>query len=247
MKTMLITGGSRGIGAAVAKLAAAESYEVVVNYLNRKDAAEAVVKEIQDGGGTAIAIQGDMSNEKDIQRVFQATVETFGGLDSLVNNAGILMQQSKLEDISIERMQKIFSVNITGPMICAREAVKLMAYKNGGHGGTIINISSLAAKTGAPFEYIDYAASKAAIDALTLGLAKEVASEGIRVNGVRPAFIETGIHASGGDPGRIDRLKETIPLKRGGTATEVAQAVLWLASDKSAYSTGIFIDVAGGK
>ena len=247
MKTMLITGGSRGIGAAVAKLAAAESYEVVVNYLNRKDAAKAVVKEIHDNGGTAIAIQGDMSNEKDIQRVFQATVETFGGLDSLVNNAGILMQQSKLEGISMERMQKIFSVNITGPMICAREAVKLMAYKNGGHGGTIINISSLAAKTGAPFEYIDYAASKAAIDALTLGLAKEVASEGIRVNGVRPAFIETGIHASGGEPGRIDRLKETIPLKRGGTATEVAQAVLWLASDKSAYSTGIFIDVAGGK
>jgi NAD(P)-dependent dehydrogenase (short-subunit alcohol dehydrogenase family) len=247
MKTMIITGASRGIGAATAVLAAQHGFAVVVNYHKNKIAAEKVVADIIDGGGKAVAIQADISKEPDILRLFAETDRIFGNLHSLVNNAGILEQQKRLEEIDISRLNRIFSANITGQLICAREAIKRMSLKYGGQGGTIVNVSSIAARTGAPNEYIDYAVSKGAIDTFTIGLAKEVADEGIRVNGVRPAFIYTDIHTDGGEPGRVDRIKENIPMKRGGTATEVAEAIIWLASDKSSYSTGIFIDVTGGR
>lgn len=247
MKTMIITGASRGIGAATAVLAAQHGFAVVVNYHKNKIAAEKVVADIIAAGGKAVAIQADISKEPDILRLFAETDRIFGNLRSLVNNAGILEQQKRLEEIDISRLNRIFSANITGQLICAREAIKRMSLKYGGQGGTIVNVSSIAARTGAPNEYIDYAVSKGAIDTFTIGLAKEVADEGIKVNGVRPAFIYTDIHADGGEPGRVDRLKENIPMKRGGTATEVAEAIIWLASDKSSYSTGIFIDVTGGR
>lgn len=247
MKTMIITGASRGIGAATAVLAAQHGFAVVVNYHKNKIAAEKVVADIIDGGGKAVAIQADISKEPDILRLFAETDRLFGNLHSLVNNAGILEQQMRLEEIDTSRLNRIFSANITGQLICAREAIKRMSLKYGGQGGTIVNVSSIASRTGAPNEYIDYAVSKGAIDTFTVGLAKEVADEGIRVNGVRPAFIYTDIHADGGEPGRVDRIKENIPMKRGGTATEVAEAIIWLASDKSSYSTGIFIDVTGGR
>lgn len=244
---MIITGASRGIGAATAVLAAQHGFAVVVNYHKNKIAAEKVVADIIAAGGKAVAIQADISKEPDILRLFAETDRIFGNLRSLVNNAGILEQQKRLEEIDISRLNRIFSANITGQLICAREAIKRMSLKYGGQGGTIVNVSSIAARTGAPNEYIDYAVSKGAIDTFTIGLAKEVADEGIKVNGVRPAFIYTDIHADGGEPGRVDRLKENIPMKRGGTATEVAEAIIWLASDKSSYSTGIFIDVTGGR
>lgn len=247
MKTILITGASRGIGAATAILAAKQGFAVVVNFHKNKEAAEKVVHKIMAAGGKATAIQADISREDEIIRLFEATDKEFGNLHVLVNNAGILEQQSRLETMESKRLNRIFEVNITGQMICAREAVKRMSLKFGGQGGSIVNVSSLAAKTGAPNEYIDYAASKAAIDAFTIGLAKEIAGEGIRVNSVRPAFIYTDIHADGGEAGRVDRIKNTIPMKRGGTAKEVAEAIMWLASEKSSYSTGTFIDVTGGK
>lgn len=247
MKTILITGASRGIGAATAILAAERGFSVAVNYNKNKDAAEMIVDKIRSKGGQAKAFQADVSKEDDIIRLFEKVDTVFGNLTSLVNNAGILEQQCKLENITWQRLQRIFEANTLGPFICCREAIKRMSLKFGGSGGTIVNISSIASKTGAPFEYIDYAASKGAIDTLTVGLSKELAEDGIRVNGVRPAFIHTDIHASGGEPERIDRLKDTIPLKRGGHASEVAEAVLWLASEQSSYSTGIFIDVTGGR
>ena len=244
---MIITGASRGIGAATAKLAAEKGYAVVVNYRRKTVAAEKVVTEIQASGGEALAIQGDISQEEDILRLFEETDRHYGRLDSLVNNAGILEHQMRLEAMDAARLQRVFATNITGQILCAREAIKRMSTKYGGQGGTIVNVSSIAARTGAPHEYIDYAASKGAIDAFTLGLSKEVADEGIRVNAVRPAFIYTDIHADGGEPGRVDRIKDSIPIKRGGLAEEVAEAILWLASEKSSYSTGIFIDVTGGR
>lgn len=247
MKTMIITGASRGIGAATAKLAAENGFAVVVNYLRNKLAAEDVVSEIESRGGQAVAVQGDISREENIFRLFEETDRHFGRLDALINNAGILERQMRVEDMDLARLSRVFATNITGQILCAREAIKRMSTKHGGQGGTIVNVSSLAARTGAPHEYIDYAASKGAIDAFTLGLAKEVAEEGIRVNAVRPAFIYTDIHAAGGEPGRVDRIKDSIPMKRGGLAEEVAEAILWLASEKSSYSTGIFIDVTGGR
>jgi len=247
MKTMIITGASRGIGAATAKLAAENGFAVVVNYLRNKGAAEDVVSEIESRGGQAVAVQGDISREENIFRLFEETDRHFGRLDALINNAGILERQMRVEDMDLARLSRVFATNITGQILCAREAIKRMSTKHGGQGGTIVNVSSLAARTGAPHEYIDYAASKGAIDAFTLGLAKEVAEEGIRVNAVRPAFIYTDIHAAGGELGRIDRIKDSIPMKRGGLAEEVAEAILWLASEKSSYSTGIFIDVTGGR
>lgn len=247
MKTMLITGAGRGIGAATAVLAAANGYAVVVNYNRNKTAAESVVEKIQNSGGKAIALQADVSKEKEIIRLFAETDSRFGRLDSLINNAGILSQQMNLAEMDNSRLQEMFETNIIGPMLCCREAIKRMSLKQGGKGGTIVNISSIASRTGAPFEYIDYAATKGAMDSLTIGLAKEVADEGIRVNSVRPAFIHTEIHAAGGEPDRINRLKDSIPLKRGGHAEEVAEAIIWLASEKSSYSTGIFVDVTGGR
>lgn len=244
---MIITGASRGIGAATAHLAAENGFMVVVNYHKNKLAAEKVVKDIIAKGAKAAAVQADISKEEDIIRLFSETDRLFGKLHSLINNAGILERQMRLEEMDISRLNRIFSANITGQFICAREAVKRMSLKYGGEGGTIVNVSSIAARTGAPNEYIDYAASKGAIDAFTIGLSREVAEEGIRVNAVRPAFIYTDIHTDGGEPGRIERIKDSIPMKRGGLAREVAEAILWLASEKSSYSTGTFIDVTGGR
>ncbi|GGH15152.1 SDR family oxidoreductase [Sphingobacterium alkalisoli] len=247
MKTMLITGASRGIGAATALLAAERGFSVAVNYNKTKGDAEKVVESIMQKGGLAKAFQADVSNEEDVIRLFEEVYTEFGNLTSLVNNAGILEEQCRLEHITRQRLQRIFESNTLSTFLCCREAIKRMSPKYEGNGGTIVNVSSIASRTGAPFEYIDYAASKGAVDSLTIGLAKELADENIRVNAVRPAFIHTDIHASGGEPNRIERIKETIPLKRGGLANEVAEAIFWLASEQSSYSTGIFIDVTGGR
>lgn len=247
MKTILITGGSRGIGAATALLAAKEGYAVVVNFHKNKDAADAVVSQIKNEGGTAIAIQADITKEQDVTRLFSETKHIFGALDVLINNAGILGPQMEFESMNMERISNIFRTNVFAQFRCAQEAIKQMAWSKGGHGGVIVNVSSLASKSGAPNEYIDYAATKGAIDTFTIGLSKEVAHEGIRVNAVRPAFIYTDIHADGGEPDRIKRVQDTIPLKRGGHPKEVAAAILWLASEKSSYCTGTFIDISGGK
>ncbi len=244
---MLITGGSRGIGAATAILAARNGFAVVVNYHKNKAAADKVVTAIRSEGGTAFAIQADVSREEKVMHLFAEIDRLGGGLHALVNNAGILEQQMRVEEMDTARLQRVFAANIIGSFICAREAVKRMSLKYGGSGGTIVNVSSIAARTGSPHEYVDYAASKGALDAFTIGLSKEVAEEGIRVNGVRPAFIYTDIHADGGEPGRVDRIKDSIPLKRGGEAREVAEAIMWLSSEKSSYCTGTFIDVTGGR
>mgnify|MGYP003885941689 CR=1 FL=1 len=244
---MIVTGASRGIGAATSLLAAKQGYAVVVNYNKNRGAAEKVVADIKSLGGEAVAIQADISREEDVLRLFSETDRIFGNLRSLINNAGILEKQMRLEDMDVARLNRIFSANVTGAVLCSREAIKRLSSKHGGPGGTIVNVSSIAARTGAPNEYIDYAMSKGAIDSLTIGLSKELADEGIRVNAVRPAFIYTDIHADGGEPGRVDRIKASIPLKRGGTAEEVAEAILWLAGEHSSYSTGIFIDVTGGR
>ncbi len=247
MKTMLITGASRGIGAATALLAAQRNYRVIVNYTKNKAAADQVVKSIQTQGGTAVAIRADITNEQEVIHLFEETDQLFGTLDVLVNNAGILEKQMAFDEMSTARLHRMFATNIIGQMLCSREAIKRMARKYGGNGGNIVNVSSIAAKTGSPGEYIDYAATKGAMDTFTIGLSKEVAREGIRINGVRPAFIYTDIHADGGEAERVDRIKASIPLQRGGNAEEVAEAILWLASDKSAFCTGTFIDVTGGK
>ena len=247
MKTILITGASRGIGAATARLMARSGYAVAVNYYRNMDAAASVVADIERVGGAAVAIQADVSKEEEVLQLFQKTESLLGPLDALVNNAGILEPQMQLEGMTTDRLQRIFATNVIGPFLCAREAVKRLSTKYGGKGGAIVNVSSIAARTGSPGEYIDYAASKGAIDAFTIGLSKEVAAEGIRVNGVRPAFIYTDIHADGGEPGRVDRIKESIPLQRGGTAEEVAEAILWLISEKASFTTGTFIDVTGGR
>jgi len=247
MKTMIITGASRGIGAATALLSAKNGYAVAVNYKQNKAAANDVVNRIVSQGGKAVAIQADVSRQDEIVHLFSEVDRHFGKLDCLINNAGILEHQKKFVDLDYERLQRMFNVNVMGPFLCCQEAIKRMASTYGGEGGTIVNVSSIASRTGAPFEYTDYAATKGALDTLTIGLSKELADEHIRVNAVRPAFIHTDIHADGGEPDRIHRIKSTIPLKRGGLADEVAEAILWLASDKSSYSTGIFIDVTGGR
>lgn len=246
-KILIVTGGSRGIGAATAKLAAAQGYKVCVNYLTNQQAADAVVAEIQASGGFAIAMQADLSVESQIVALFERVDQELGPLTALVNNAGILEQQSSLVDMDEVRLQRVFAANVIGPMLCAREAVKRMSVKLGGKGGAIVNVSSAAARLGAAGEYIDYASSKGALDTFTIGLSKEVADQGIRVNSVRPGFIYTDIHASGGEPGRVDRIKDSIPMKRGGQPEEVAQAILWLLSEQASYATGTFIDLAGGR
>jgi NAD(P)-dependent dehydrogenase (short-subunit alcohol dehydrogenase family) len=246
-RVALITGGSRGIGAATARLAAARGYAVCVNYLRNAAAAEAVVDDIRQRGGSAVAVGADVANELDVVRLFETCDRTLGRLDALVNNAGMLEQQMRLDAMEASRLHRIFGTNVVGAFLCAREAVRRMSTRSGGRGGAVVNVSSRAARLGAPHEYIDYAASKGAIDTMTIGLAREVAEEGIRVNAVRAGFIYTEIHASGGDPNRVERVKTLVPMKRGGTAEEVAHAILWLMSDEASYTTGSFIDVAGGK
>jgi NAD(P)-dependent dehydrogenase (short-subunit alcohol dehydrogenase family) len=246
-KIVIITGAGRGIGAATAALAAERGYAVCVNYLRNRAAADAAVNAIERTGGKAIAVAADVSVEADVIRLFETVDRTWGPLTALVNNAGILERQMRVEDMGAARLNRIFATNITGYFLCAREAVRRMSTKRGSAGGAIVNVSSGAARLGAPGEYVDYAASKGAIDTMTIGLAQEVAAEGIRVNAVRPGYIYTDIHASGGEPGRVDRVKEFVPMKRGGQAVEVARAILWLLSDAASFSTGTFIDVTGGR
>jgi len=244
---MLITGASRGIGAATARLAAAEGYALCLNFHNRADAAQHLLEELKSTGTQAIAVAADVADETQVARLFATIDEQFGRLDVLVNNAGMLERQMRLDEMDAARLMRVFAVNVTGSFLCAREAVKRMSTRYGGKGGSIVNVSSIAAKLGAPNEYIDYAAAKGAIDSMTLGLAKEVAAEGIRVNAVRPGVIRTEIHASGGEPGRVERVKASVPMGRGGEAEEVAEAILWLAGEKASYTSGALLDVSGGR
>ncbi len=246
-KVLIVTGGSRGIGAATARLAAERGYSVCVNYRHNRQAAEDLVSAIEAVGAGAVAVQADVSVERDVVDLFSRCDATLGAVDALVNNAGILETQMRVEGMDAARLQRIFATNVIGAFLCAREAVRRMSTKNNGTGGAIVNVSSGAARLGAPGEYVDYAASKGAIDTFTIGLAKEVAEENIRVNAVRPGFIYTDIHASGGEPNRVDRVKTLVPMKRGGTVAEVARAILWLLSEEASYTTGTFIDVTGGK
>ncbi|MEH6368348.1 MULTISPECIES: SDR family oxidoreductase [Pseudomonas] len=246
-KVMLITGASRGIGAATARLAAARGYAVCINYRHQQDAAEKLVAEIRADGGEALAIQADISDENQVAELFKQFDQQFSRLDVLVNNAGMLESQSRLEAIDGARLQRVFAANVYGSFYCARQAIQRMSTRRGGNGGAIINLSSIAAKLGAPEEYIDYAAAKGAIDSMTVGLAKELAADGIRVNAVRPGVIDTEIHASGGEPGRVERVSKSIPMQRGGQPEEIAEAILWLASDAASYTSGALLDVAGGR
>ena len=246
-KALIVTGGGRGIGAATARLAAERGYAVCVNYLRNREAADAVVKSIEAAGGRAIAVAADVAKEADVTRLFETSDQALGPLAGLVNNAGILETQMRVDTMDAARLHRVFATNVVGAFLCAREAVRRLSTRHGGHGGGIVNVSSGAARLGSAGEYVDYAASKGAIDTFTIGLAREVAAEGIRVNAVRGGFIYTEIHASGGEPDRVERVKEFVPMKRGGTADEVARAILWLLSDEASYTTGSFIDVTGGK
>ncbi|MCE8032203.1 SDR family oxidoreductase [Billgrantia tianxiuensis] len=246
-KVLVATGGSRGIGAATARLAAAGGYAVCINYRHNEAAALAVVEEIAQAGGEAIAVAGDVGNEADVMRLFAEVDEKLGTVTALVNNAGILETQMRVEEMDAARLHRVLTANVIGSFLCAREAVRRMSTRHGGQGGAIVNVSSIASRLGAPDEYVDYAAAKGAIDSFTIGLAKEVAGEGIRVNAVRPGVIYTEIHASGGEPDRVERVKSSVPMQRGGQAEEVARAILWLLSDEASYSTGALLDVTGGR
>jgi len=246
-RVLLVTGASRGIGAATATLAATRGYTVMLNYRRDAEAAESVAEAIRAQGGHALALQADVSDPAQVAALFEGIDARFGRLDALVNNAGVLETQARLEDLDPSRVQRIFATNLLGPLLCCQQAVRRMSTRHGGRGGAIVNVSSVAALTGSPGEYVDYAASKGALDTMTRGLAQEVAQEGIRVNGVRPGFIYTDMHADGGEPGRVDRVKAMVPMRRGGQASEVAEAILWLLSDQASYTTGGFIDVAGGR
>lgn len=246
-KVMLITGAGRGIGAETARLAAKAGFDVCVNYHRNLEAAEIVVAEVEAEGRIAIPVVANVAVESEVLKLFDTVDKKLGSLTALVNNAGILEPQSDFEDISLQRLKRILDTNVGGSFLCAREAVRRMSFKHGGKGGTIVNLSSRAAVLGSAHEYVDYAASKAAIDTMTIGLANEVGEQGIRVNAVRPGLIYTDMHADGGEPGRVDRMKSGIPMKRGGLPVEVARAILWLSSDESAYTTGSFIDVSGGR
>jgi NAD(P)-dependent dehydrogenase (short-subunit alcohol dehydrogenase family) len=242
----IVTGGSRGIGAATCLLLGKAGYLVVVNYVSNAAAAKAVVTQIEKAGGKATAIQGDVASEKDIVALFKSA-DQFGQLKVLVNNAGVVDLKARVDEMTAERLARMFAINITGSFLCAGEAVKRMSTRHGGSGGAIVNLSSAAATLGAPGMFVHYAASKGAIDVFTLGLAREVASEGIRVNGVRPGIIDTDIHASGGEPERVAQMRGQIPMQREGTALEVAEAIVWLASDKASYVTGTCMGVSGGR
>ncbi|MFC0226342.1 SDR family oxidoreductase [Serratia aquatilis] len=246
-KVALVTGASRGIGRATALLLTQQGYSIGVNYLQDKAAAEQVVALIHEQGGKAHALQANIAVEAEVVAMFAELDTTLGPIDALVNNAGILFQQTSIEHLTAERINSVFATNVTGCFLCCREAVKRMALRHGGQGGAIVNVSSAAARLGAPGEYIDYAASKGAVDTLTTGLALEVAAQGIRVNGVRPGLIYTDMHASGGEPGRVDRVKALLPMQRGGQPEEIAQIIAWLLSDAASYVTGSFIDAAGGR
>ncbi|MDO4592411.1 MAG: SDR family oxidoreductase [Comamonadaceae bacterium] len=245
-KVVLITGASRGIGAATALCAARAGWDMVLSYQHAATAAQEVVQAAQHLGSRALAVQADMADEQQLLTLFAAVDHHFGRLDALVNNAGVVAPTQKVADYSWERLERLFRINTVGAFACAREAVRRMSTAHGGRGGSIVNVSSIASKLGAPSQYVDYAASKGAIDVLTIGLAKEVAGEGIRVNAVRPGLIDTDIHASGGQPDRVARLSKNVPMQRGGTPQEVAEAIVWLMSDASPYTTGSFLEISGG-
>ncbi|MDZ7277458.1 SDR family oxidoreductase [Pantoea eucrina] len=247
MALALVTGGSRGIGRATALLLAQAGYRVAVNFRQRESEARQVVADIEAQGGSAFVIQADIADEAQVVRMFERLDREPDTLSVLVNNAGILFRQCRVEELDAERIQRVFATNVTGTFICCREAVKRMSTRHNGQGGAIVNVSSAASRLGAPNEYVDYAASKGAMDTLTRGLSLEVAAEGIRVNSVRPGLIYTEMHADGGEPGRVDRLGAALPMGRGGQAQEVAAAILWLVSDAASYVTGTFIDAAGGR
>ena len=244
---VLITGASRGIGAATALLAARAGYAVAVNYTANSLAADEVVRQIRQGGGNAITVQADVADEAQVLAMFEKVDAKLGRLSALVNNAGVVDQTSRVDAMSMSRFKRMFEINVYGSFVCAREAVRRMSTRHGGSGGTIVNLSSVAARLGAPGQYVDYAAAKGAIDSFTVGLAKEVAAEGIRVNAVRPGIIETDIHASGGLPNRAREMAPQVPMQRPGSAEEVARSILWLMSPESSYTTGTVLDVTGGR
>ena len=246
-KVLLVTGGSRGIGAATARLAAQKGWAVAVNYTANSLAADDVVRDIRAAGGTAMAVQADVAIEAQVLAMFDKVTAKLGQLTGLVNNAGVVDMTARLDEMSVTRWRRMLDINVIGSLLCAREAVRRMSTKHGGAGGSIVNMSSAASRLGAPGQYLDYAVSKGAIDTFTIGLAKEVAAEGIRVNAVRPGLIETEIHASGGLPDRVRDLAHQVPIQRGGTAEEVAQAIVWLLSDEASYTTLSFLDVSGGR
>lgn len=246
-QVLLVTGGSRGIGAATALLAADKGYAIAVNYASRADAAEGVVAAIRARGGKALAVQADVADERQVMAMFEQVDAKLGRLTALVNNAGVVDVPARVEEMSVERLRRMFDINVLGSFLCAREAVRRMSTRHGGSGGAIVNVSSAAARLGAPGQYVDYAAAKGAIDAFTIGLAKEVAAEGIRVNAVRPGLIETDIHASGGLPDRVKQLAHQVPMQRGGTAEEVAHTIVWLLSAQASYTTMSLVEVSGGR
>jgi NAD(P)-dependent dehydrogenase (short-subunit alcohol dehydrogenase family) len=246
-EVLLITGASRGIGAATALLAARKGYAVAVNYAQNEAAAEEVARAILAGGGQAITVQADVADEAQVLAMFAQVDSRLGRLTALVNNAGVVDMAQRVDAMSVERLRRMFDINVIGSFVCAREAVRRMSTRHGGSGGAIVNVSSAAARLGSPAQYVDYAAAKGAIDVFTMGLAKEVAAEGIRVNAVRPGLIETDIHASGGLPDRVQQLAPQVPMQRGGTADEVAQAIVWLLSAEASYTTMSLLDVSGGR
>lgn len=246
-KTVLITGASAGIGAASARLLAANGYDIAIGYNSDRTGAESVADDVQAAGGKAVLIQADIGNPSDIERMFEDLDAAFPRLDALVNNAGIVAPKAQVVEMEADRLHTIFQINVVGAFLVARNAVRRMSTDTGGHGGAIVNMSSAAARIASPNQYVDYAASKGAIDVLTKGLAEEVATQGIRVNAIRPGVIETEIHAKGGEPDRVGRIAPLVPMQRAGTATEVAEAVLWMLSDAAGYVTGAFIDVSGGR
>jgi NAD(P)-dependent dehydrogenase (short-subunit alcohol dehydrogenase family) len=246
-RVLLVTGGSRGIGAACARLAARQGWDVAVNYSRDAAAATAVVQQVQAEGRRALALQADVADEAQVLAMFAAVDAQLGPLAGLVNNAGVVDMAQRVDEMSLARLQRMFGINVIGSMLCAREAVRRMSTRHGGAGGAIVNLSSAAARLGSPGQYVDYAAAKGAIDSFTLGLAREVGAEGVRVNAVRPGLIETDIHASGGQPDRARQLAPQVPMQRTGSADEVAAAVVWLLSDAASYTTGAVLDVTGGR